>query len=59
MQVAENESKEPLRNLEGDEYSHDDVMVYFVEGFRPISHEVDDCSRLLRVVGVLQNEVDN
>ena len=48
-----------MRNIEGNEDPHDDVMVDFVEGFGPVSHEVDYCSRLVGVVGVLDNEIDD
>ena len=57
MEVAEDQSQEPLGDLESNEDSHDGIMVDFIEGFGPVSHQVDDCCRLAGVVRLLEDEV--
>ena len=59
LKVAEDQSEKPLGDFKGNEDSHDDIMVDFVEGFGPVSHQIDDCCRLAGVVCLLENEVDD
>ena len=33
LEIAQEESEEPLRDLESNENSHNNIMVHFVEGF--------------------------
>ena len=48
-----------MRDSESNEDSHNDVVVNFIEGFRLVSQEVEDCLRLLRIVGVLEDKVND
>ena len=60
MEVAEDQSNmEPLEDPKGNEDSHNDIMVDFVEGIGPVSHQVDDCCMLVGVVCLFENEVDD
>ena len=58
MQIAKDQSQEPLGNLQSKQDPHDDVVVHFVEGFRPISKKVDHSSGLVWIVSLLEDEVN-
>ena len=59
LEVTEDDSEEPLGDIEALENPHDDVMVNFVESLGPVSQEVDDCLGFVGIVSVLHNKVNN
>ena len=56
LQIAEDQSQEPLRNLQGNEDPHNDVVVNFVRGFGPVSEKFDDSCGLVGIVSVLEDK---
>ena len=58
LQIDKDQSQEPLWNLQSKQDPHDDVVINFVEGFGPVSKQVDDSSRFAGVVCLPEDEVN-
>ena len=58
LEVAQDDSEEPLGNFEDDEDSHDDIMVNFVECLGPVSEEVDNSFGFLWIISMFQNKIN-
>ena len=58
LEIAQDDSEEPLGDFEDDEDSHDDVMVNFVESLGPVSKKVDNSFGLVWIIRMFQNKIN-
>ena len=53
--LSDDDTDEPHRNFHNDEYSDDDVVVTFVEGFAPVGQQINNNLGFVWVVSILEN----
>ena len=59
LEIAKDESQEPLRDLKGDNDPHNNIVVYLIKGFRPVSQQIENSLSVIGIVSILEDKVDD